>query len=272
MQPASRAALASVRERLEERIADVGAEELRRLGEELGGVAAVLADEVVVRRHLADSSTPVDARKRILDALFGTKVGSSTLETLGDVVSARWSRPLDLVDAVQELSRQALLTLAERDGSLSEVEDELFRFGRILDAEPRLEILLSDENVPAERRIELLDQVLADRARPVTRLLLEQAIRAPRKQALDEIVEELVDRAAAQRERSVAHVSAGGPLSEQQEQHLLDALGRIYQRPISLKVELDPELLGGLVVRVGDEVIDGSVATRLQKAHQWLPR
>ncbi|MGH4005704.1 MAG: F0F1 ATP synthase subunit delta, partial [Pseudonocardiaceae bacterium] len=87
-----------------------------------------------------------------------------------------------------------------------------------------------------------------------------------------EIVEVLVDRAAGRRERSVAHVSAAGPLSQQQEQRLIDVLNRIYRRPISLKVDLDPELLGGLVIRVGDEVIDGSVAARLDKARQWMSR
>jgi F-type H+-transporting ATPase subunit delta len=87
-----------------------------------------------------------------------------------------------------------------------------------------------------------------------------------------EIVESLVDRAAGRRERSVAHVTAAGPLSERQEQRLLDVLNRIYQRPISLKVDLDTELLGGLVIRVGDEVIDGSVAARLDQARQWMSR
>ncbi|HEV7451100.1 MAG TPA: F0F1 ATP synthase subunit delta, partial [Pseudonocardiaceae bacterium] len=75
---------------------------------------------------------------------------------------------------------------------------------------------------------------------------------------------------AARRERSVAHVTAAGPLSQQQEHRLLDVLNRIYQRPISLKVDLDPELLGGLVIRVGDEVIDGSVSARLDQARQWM--
>jgi F-type H+-transporting ATPase subunit delta len=70
----------------------------------------------------------------------------------------------------------------------------------------------------------------------------------------------------------VAHVSAAGPLSQQQEQRLLEVLNRIYRRPISLQIDLDPELLGGLVIRVGDEVIDGSVAARLDKARQWMSR
>lgn len=271
MQPASRAALASARERFEERISSVDTEDLQRLGSELGSVAAVLGAEPVIRRHLADSSASAQARRTMAQALFGAKVARLALETLLDVVVLRWSRPLDLADGVEELARQALLAAAERDGTLSEVEDELFRFGRILDAEPRLAALLGDETAPVHRRIELLDTVLAGRARPVTRLLLEQAVRAPRRRKLDDVIEELVQRAAARRQRSVAHVSAGGPLSARQEQRLLDALSQVYQRAISLKVELDPELLGGLVIRVGDEVIDGSVAGRLEKAFQWLP-
>ncbi|MGH3794911.1 MAG: F0F1 ATP synthase subunit delta [Pseudonocardiaceae bacterium] len=272
MQPASRAALATVRERVEERIAAADAEDLERLGTELGSVAMVFGHETVIRRHLADSSAPVGTRRAMVEALLRGKVSRLTLETLYDVVTQRWSRPLDLVDGLEELARQSLLALAERDESLSDVEDELFRFGRILAAEPSLAILLSDESAAVQRRLALLDTVLAGRTRSVTRLLLEQAVRALRRRHLEEIVEELVDRAAARRERSVAHVSAGGPLSQRQEQRLLDALGQVYQRSISLKVELDPELLGGLVIRVGDEVIDGSIAGRLQKAYQCLPR
>jgi F-type H+-transporting ATPase subunit delta len=81
-----------------------------------------------------------------------------------------------------------------------------------------------------------------------------------------------VDRAAARRQRSVAYVTAAGPLSAEQEQRLIDALGAIYRRSISLKVDVDPALLGGLVIRVGDEVIDGSVAARLEQARQWMSR
>jgi len=272
MQPASRAALAAARERLDERVTDAGADDLTRLGAELGAFVAMLGEQKVIRRHLADSSAPVGIRRAMVETLMRDKVSARTLETLGYVVTLRWSRPLDLVDGLEELARQALLALAERDDSLSEVEDELFRFGRILAAQPRLATLLGDESAPTQRRLGLLDTVFAGRVRPVTSLLLQQAVRTPRRRHLDEIVEELVDRAAARRERSVAHVSAGGPLSDQQEQRLIGALARVYRRSISLKVELDPGLLGGLVIRVGDEVIDGSVAGRLEKAHQWLPR
>jgi len=270
MQPASRAALVAARERLESRIARAGAQDRNRLGDDLGAVAAVLGEQPVIRRHLADSAAPEQVRRTMVEALFGGKVSRNALRMLGDVVASRWSRPLDLVDGIEELAWQASLAVAERDEGLDDVEDELFRFGRILAAQPRLATLLGDETAPAARRVELLDTILGDRVRPVTRRLLEQAVRAPRRRPLGEVVESLVERAAARRQRSVAHVTAAGPLSQQQEQRLLDVLNRIYQRPISLQVDLDPELLGGLVIRVGDEVIDGSVAARLDKARQWM--
>ncbi|MDQ3760258.1 MAG: F0F1 ATP synthase subunit delta [Actinomycetota bacterium] len=272
MQPASRAALAAARERLESEIAGAGVQDRNRLGDDLGAVAAVLGEQPVIRRHLADPAAPEQVRRKMVETLFGGKVSRISLRILGDVVTSRWSRPLDLVNGIEELAWQALLALAERDKSLDDVEDELFRFGRILAAQPRLATLLGDETAPAARRLELLVTVLADRTHPVTRRLLEQAVRAPRRRPLEEIVESLVSRAAARRERSVAHVTAAGPLSSQQEQRLIEVLHQIYRRPISLKVDLDPELLGGLVIRVGDEVIDGSVATRLDNARQWMSR
>jgi F-type H+-transporting ATPase subunit delta len=272
MQPASRAALATAREQLENRISGASVQDLNRVGDDLGAVAAVLGEQLAIRRHLADPAAPQQVRRKMIESLFGDKVSRITLRTLGDVVASRWSRPLDLVDGIEELATQVLLALAERDKSLEDVEDELFRFGRILAAQPRLATLLGDESVPAARRLELLDTVLAGRTRPVTRRLLAQAVRAPRRRPLHEIVDVLVDRAAGRRQRSVAHVSAAGPLSQQQEQRLLEVLNRIYRRPISLQIDLDPELLGGLVIRVGDEVIDGSVAARLDKARQWMSR
>ncbi|MGH4021897.1 MAG: F0F1 ATP synthase subunit delta [Pseudonocardiaceae bacterium] len=273
MRPASRASLAAARERLDD-LADGGAStaELSTLGSELSAAARLLDAERVLRRHLADASSSELARTGLVDSLLGSKAGRATLDILHVLVSSRWSRPLDLVDALEELAWQAVLAEAERDGSIEEVEDELFRFGRTLAAEPKLASLLADEAAPADRRVELLGTVLAGKVRPVTQRLLEQAVRAPRERRLDDLVEQLVERTAARRDRHVAHVTAPGPLSEEQERRLAEALGRIYRRPVSLQVELDPDLLGGLVVRMGDEVIDGSVSGQLTRARLWMPR
>jgi F-type H+-transporting ATPase subunit delta len=270
MQPASRAALAAARDKLESRIGSTGGADLDRLGEDLGAVAAVLDEQPVIRRHLADPAVHQQARRKLVEALFAGKLSPLSLEVLADVVASRWSQPRDLIDGVEELARQALLALAERDDSLDDVEDELFRFGRILVAQPQLAALLGDATAPATRRVELLETVLAGRTRPVTSRLLEQAVRSPRGRPLAEIVEQLVDRAAARRQQSVGYVTAASPVNAEQEQRLTDALKAIYRRPISLKIEVDPAVLGGLVIRVGDEVIDGSVAARLDQARQWM--
>ncbi|MCA1674839.1 MAG: F0F1 ATP synthase subunit delta [Actinobacteria bacterium] len=271
MQAASRTSLASARERLDGVIDGTGPDELARLGEELFAVAQLLHRERDLRRNLADHAAPESSRGSLLQSLLTDHIGKQALETVTGVVTSRWSRPVDMVDAVEELGRQAIFGIAEQDSSLEEVEDELFRFGRVLDTEPKLATLLGDETGPVEGRLELLRRVLGDAAQPVTRQLLEHAVRMPRRRNFEELVTELVERAAARRERYIAYVTAAGSLSEAQEQRLLDALGRIYHRSISLRVQLDPDLLGGLVIRVGDEVIDGSVSGRLERARQWLP-
>lgn len=270
MQAASRASLSAARERFDQRAEEADQDDLERLGGELTAVAGVLGAELIVRRHLGDASAPEESRRSLARELFGERIQASAAELLDELVASRWSRPLDLVDAIDELGSHGLFAAAEREGSLDDVEDELFRFGRILADQPRLGSLLIDENADADRRVELLDSVLADRARSVTRQLLAAAVRAPRHRKLEDIVELLVERAAQRRERSVAHVTVAAPLTEDQERRLGESLGRIYRRQISLKIELDPELLGGLVVRVGDEVIDGSVLSRFEKARQWL--
>ena len=118
----------------------------------------------------------------------------------------------------------------------------------------------------------LLDRVLGGKVTPTTATLLRQAVALPRGRHLDVIAEELAELAAARRELSVARVATPVRLTPEQEQRLTTSLSRLYGRPMSLQVELDEALLGGLVVRVGGEVIDGSVAGRIEAARRHLPR
>jgi F-type H+-transporting ATPase subunit delta len=268
MQAASREALAGARERLDQRTE--GADDVRRLAGELFDVAAVLVRERALRRLLADPATAESERVRLADAVFGGKISDAALETLSGLVSARWSRPGDLVEAIEDLARRALLAVAERDESLENVEDELFRFARILDSSTGLRELLADESAPEQGRLELLGRLVDGKVSAVTLELLRQAVRLPRGRSLDVLVNQLAELAAARRERSVARVTAAAPLTAEQEQRLTDTLSRVYARPVSVQVELDPGQLGGLVIRVGDEVIDGSIAARLAQARQEL--
>ncbi|MGH3758171.1 F0F1 ATP synthase subunit delta [Actinophytocola sp.] len=270
MQAASREALATATLRLDERIEGTAAEGVRDLSTELFEIAGVLVRERALRRLLADPATARADRTRLADTVFGGKVSGAALETFTGLATARWSRSIDLVDATEVLARHAMLAVAAQDGSLEDVEDELFRFARVLDSETRLRELLVDDAQPADRRLELLDGLVGGKVRPVTLALLRQSVRLPRGRSLEAVVNDLAELAAARRERSVARVTAAVPLTAAQERRLTDALSRMYGRAVSVQVELDPDQLGGLVIRVGDEVIDGSVATRLARARQEL--
>jgi len=234
-------------------------------------VLRLLTGEIGLRRSLADPSTPASARSGLADRLFNGKISRSALDVVSDLVSARWSRAGDLLEALEVLARRATLGVAEKDGTLDDVEDQLFRFGRIVDREPQLGTLLADQDTPADQRVSLLHTVLGGKVSRVTETLLEQTVRTPRGRNLVVAAEELSELAAARRDRYVAHVRTPVRLTAEQEQRLTDSMTRLYNRPISLQIELDPSLLGGLVVQVGGELIDGSVSGKLAAARRKLP-
>jgi F-type H+-transporting ATPase subunit delta len=271
MQASSRESLATVRRALDDRTADASTEQLRQLGEDLSAVVGVLMRQRVLLRHLADPAADEATRSALAGGLFDNKVSALAVEVLRDVVAQRWSRPNDLLDAVELLARQAVLAAAERENTLDETEDELFRFGRVLGSENDLRTLLADRSVPADRRLGLLHSVLDGKVGPDTMALLEQVVRAPRGRSLDVAVGQLAEQAAERRQRTVAQVTAAAPLTQEQEDRLAQVLSQIYGRTMSVQLDIDPDVLGGLVVRVGDEVIDGSIASRLAHARRGLP-
>jgi F-type H+-transporting ATPase subunit delta len=271
LQAASRESMASAQTRLDAYADSAQAADLQRLGDELFAVMRLLVEQRSLRRLLADPSSPEEARGALVDRLLGQQLAAPTLDIAKGLVAARWSRPGDLVTAFESLARQAMLAVAEKEGSLDNVEDELFRFGRLVNREPQLGSLLAATATPSDGRVALLDRLVDGKVSPVTAALLRESVRLPRDRHLDVVCEELAELAAGRRDRSVARVTTPVALSPVQEQKLTDSLTRLYGRPISLQVELDPRLLGGLVVQVGGEVIDGSVASKLVAARRSLP-
>lgn len=241
-----------------------------QLGAELFSVVRLLDREPGLRRTLGDSSAERARREDLLTRLLSGKVSDQALQVLVEAVGNRWSTPRELVDGIDELGRTALLVHAEREGRLDAVEDELFRFGRIVAADGELERALADRTAPLDAKRTLIRSLLGDKAEAVTVELVEQLVTTPRGRSVVSGLDELAAAAAKRRERSVAYVIAPVPLSEEQEQRLTETLARIYARPIALHVEVDPDLKGGLVIRVGEEVIDGSVTGRLEELRRRL--
>jgi F-type H+-transporting ATPase subunit delta len=274
MRSASRQSLVDLVQRFDQAADDLDDQGLSTLADELVSVAKLLARENVVTRFLTVASDDATPRTRLLERLVSGKVGAFTLDLLKAAVSLRWSADSDLIDAIELISRQALLLRADRAGQIDEVEDQLFRFSRLLDAQPRLDTLLSDGTTPTDGRVQLVRNVL-DRAEgavnPVVAALLSQTVELLDGQQAQQAVLDLVAVAVARRGEVIARVGAAVELSDAQRTRLTDVLSRIYGHPVTVQMQIDPALLGGLSVSVGDEVIDGTLAARLAAAQAELP-
>jgi F-type H+-transporting ATPase subunit delta len=288
MEASSREALAAVRERLTEQtespagVVDRARERLTgqargaseddrlTLADQLFAVARLLDQQPTLRRTLSDPAARPDDRAGLARRLLDGKVSDLALDLVQAVARERWSRPLDLVEAFQTLGTDAALTAADAGGDLDTVEDELFRFARIVAGDPELSRVLSDRAAPAKGKVQLVDRLLAGKATPVTQLLVRNTFSGSGAGQAENAIERLSEAASARRGRSVAHVTTAVALTEAQQERLASILGRLYGRTIGLQVTVDPELLGGLVIRIGDEVIDGSIADRLEDARRRL--
>jgi F-type H+-transporting ATPase subunit delta len=273
LRSASREAQATVVEKFDSASSEWSADALSTLSDDLASVAGVLIAEPILARHLAESSGETEAKKQLVHRLFDGKVGADALDVLETAVSVRWSHTGDLVDVIEHVARLALLVRAERDNQADEVEEQLFRFTRILDEQPRLSTLLGDYTTPADGRVALLRKLLGDGsgANATATTLLVQAISLVRGERADEAALALARLAVARRGEVVAHVSAAAELSAAQRTRLTEVLTRIYNHPVSVQLNVDPSLLGGLSVAVGDEVIDGALSSRLAAAATQLP-
>ena len=273
LRSASRESLAALVTKFDEVTADLGADQLSEVAHDLASVAKLLAQEAVLTRHLADPADDPSAKLGLVDALFDGKIGDTALEVLKGAASGRWSSDANLVDAVEHVARLALLVRAEREDVAGDVEEQLFRFSRVLDSQPQLATLLGDYSTPVEGRVKLVRDVLESGSgvNPTTVQLVSQTIELLRGERADEAVLELAELAVARRGEVVAHVSAAAELSDAQRTRLTEVLTRIYGHPVSVQLHINPELLGGLNITVGDEVIDGTLSSKLAAAETKLP-
>ena len=162
-----------------------------------------------------------------------------------------------------EAYASALFEVAQAEGSLESVENELFTVARTLESSDELRSTLTDARVPADQRQAIVEKLIGDRAHPTTTALVSFVIGSGRARDLPAIVDKLVERSTTRRGQEVAEVRSAMPLDESQRQRLAEALGKATGKQVSVKVIVDPSVLGGLVARVGDTVIDGSVRHRL---------
>ncbi|GAA1029524.1 F0F1 ATP synthase subunit delta [Virgisporangium ochraceum] len=270
MLAASRESFAAADDALNEHAAGATPERLAATGDEVLAVADLLRREPRLRRALADASRDTDERAGLLGAVFAGKIGDDALGLLTALVRGRWSSPVELLDAVERIGAEALLAGSERADELGEVEDELFRFGGVVRGNPQLAGALSDSTAGLDRRTQLVDDLLGIKVKPVSLRLAALALRGFGGRGFDASLSRLVELAAARRDRQVAYVTTAAPLSDAEEERLAGRLSELYGRQISLKVDVDPSVVGGVRVRVGSDLYDGTVSRRLAETRKAL--
>ncbi len=240
------------------------------LGEELFAVTAVIDSSASLRRALADPSREGQAKRALASSLFGGKVSATAASLVEESVAGRWAAERDLTDTLESLAVQSVLASAERSGHIDRVKDELFRFERIVASDAGLRDALSARSTDGAGKATLVRTLLEGKAAPETVRLAEQAAKAPRGRRLDQVLATYLELAATRRDELSAVVTVANPLTQQQAARLRSALEGIYAKPVTLQTVLDPTVMGGIRVQIGDEVVDGTVIRRLDEARRHV--
>ncbi|MDO7867317.1 F0F1 ATP synthase subunit delta [Nocardioides jiangxiensis] len=258
---ASAEALATLSSQLE------GAADAATTGAELFSVAAVLRAEPALRRIATDVSILPEAKSGLAEQVFGSHVSAATLGLVTSAFSQRWTTARDLADVLEHLGVVATVTSTGADAG--RLADELFAFASAVKDNPELRDALADQSRSQADRNGLVRSLLEGKALPATIALAEQSLSGSHR-TVDVALTAYQKVVADVQGKGVAVVRVARPLSDADAERLAAALTRQYGKEIHLNVVVDPQVIGGIKVEIGDEVIDGTVSTRLDDAGRRL--
>lgn len=243
------------------------ADDAAQVGADLFSVAEVLRDEPALRRIATDVSVDAAAKAGLVKELFTGKVSAPVVALLGDAVVRRWTVPRDLPRALEELG--VVATVKSSGDDATRLSAELFTVGQVFQANPDLRSALSDPARSTKDKRELVHGLLAGKTLPATIALVDQALTGTHR-TVSVALDSYQQTAAAANGRTVATVTVAKPLSDADLDRITAALGREYDREIQANVVIDPAVIGGVKVEIGHEVIDGTVANRLDGVRRKL--
>ncbi|CAN5428613.1 F0F1 ATP synthase subunit delta [soil metagenome] len=269
MEGASRSSLKDARRALNEALdGDVDA---RRLGEDLLSVSGVIGGSAVLRRAVADPSRDGKDRAGLIDRLFAGRITDAAQEVARAVATQRWTRDAHVSQALEAVAVEAILAHAQGKSRLSQVEDELFRFNRIVAATPDLQAALSDRRATQSAKGNLVKTLIGDKVAPETLRLAAHAVATPTMR-FDRAIQSYLDIAADRQSQVTAIVTSATELSGEQRERMASALAKQYGQSININVVIDPDVLGGVRVEIADEVIEGTISNRLAAARRHVAR
>jgi F-type H+-transporting ATPase subunit delta len=217
---------------------------------------------------LVDSGQNLAARESMVRELFGSQVSAKTIEVLIAAIGLRWANDIEIVEALEIIAAEAIFR--SNPSEVDRIEAEIFAFARAVETNPELQMALTNPAASVSAKATLVRELVSAQVAAGTAALLEHTAANLRGRRVDIALRALSDAAAAARNRVVAEVKVAQPLVADQADRLAKALGRLAGKDVSLNVVIDPSIIGGVSVRLGDEVIDGTVQTRLDQARRAL--
>ncbi|HEX7352435.1 F0F1 ATP synthase subunit delta [Brachybacterium sp.] len=238
--------------------------------QELFSVADAIDSSNQLVRTLSDPGRPAEVKESAVRALLENRVSPRALEATLEIVRRRWSEQEDILDALELLGVTSLLDLALREGALEQVETELFEVSQLIDGDGGLTTALDGARDDPSRRALLLRTLLEGRTHRLTAVLAARAVGRRTETKPARRVEEIARFASDRRRRAFAEVYSAVPLSDAQQSRLGAVLAGVYGREVQLNLQVDPDVVGGLRIQVGDDLYDATVLARLSRARSQL--
>ena len=248
-----------------------------QLAKELFGILGTVDSSAGLRRALTDPSRSGDEKSALVKRLFGGNVSADAVEIASGLAGSRWASARDIGDALETLAATVVIAVAENKSAVSAsgitgleaLENDLFAFSQAVESNHEVQRALSEPQASPAAKIALAEKLVPG-ASEEAKVLVAQAVTQPRGLKVTKLVRRFAELAAKRQQRWIAVVSVTRPLTEAQTSRLQAALNGLYGRDLKINMNVDPALIGGIRIQVGDEVVDASVAARLGQLHRQL--
>ena len=248
-----------------------------QLAKELFGILGTVDSSAGLRRALTDPSRSGEEKSALIKQLFGGKASAEAVDIAAGLASSRWASARDIGDALETLAATVVIAVAENKSAVSasgitgleELENDLFSFNQAVAASHEVQRALSEPQASAAAKTVLAERLVPS-ASEEAKVLIGQAVTQPRGIKATRLVSRFAELAAKRQQRWIATVSVTRPLTETQASRLQQGMNSLYGRELKVNVKVDPLLIGGIRVQVGDEVLDASVLTRLNELQRQL--
>jgi len=244
-------------------------EDAWRIGNELFTITKVLDDSIQLERALTDPSRPVADKVAVLTELLGDNVHPMTMEIMTDLVSRHWSRARDIANAVEDFGVDAMMYYADATGATLQVSVELSELHSALLNLPVVRAKLYDYQATSEARVKLFHEVFSGKTlNKVTMRLAEHATCNLRRRRYLETIQWMINKLSRHMGESMVTVTTATPLKKEQIKRLVEVYSAKVGRQVHINSVVDPTVLGGMRIQVGDEVTDNTVVAQLQNLHR----